>query len=107
LKERQGRGYADDHGIEHFGGLPKLTIAKAVSFYPGSKAEAEAALAYVTYLANKGLAHTTSSFTKHDQDAHLVEIAFRGVPQLVINNFYVPLGLEPPNYKPPSRPRAA
>jgi hypothetical protein len=107
LKERQGRGYADDHGIEHFGGLPKLTIGKAVSVYPGPKAEAEAALAYVAYLANKGLAHTTSSFSKHDQDAHLVEIAFRGVPQLVINNFYVPLGLEPPNYKLPSRPRAA
>jgi len=106
LKERHGRGYADDHGIEHFGNLPKLTIARAVSCYPGSKGDAEAALAYVMYLANKGLAHTTSSFTKHDQDAHLIDIAFRGVPQLVINNFYLPLGIEPPNYMLPRRPRA-
>ncbi len=107
LRERQGRAYADDHGIEHFGGLPKLTIAKAVSSYPGPEVEAQAALAYVIYLANKGLAHTTASFTKHDQDAHLIEIAFRGVPQLVVNNFYAPLGIEPPYYKPSGRPRAA
>ena len=59
------------------------------------------------YLANKGLAHTASSFTKHDQGTQLLEIALRGVPVLVVNNFFVPLGLEPPDYLPPSRPHAA
>ena len=77
----------------------------AVQAYPGPSAEAESALAYVIYLANKGLAHTTTTFTHHDQGARLLEIALRGVPVLMINNFYVPLGLEPPVYELQSRSR--
>lgn len=99
LAERSTRNRADDHGVELFGGLKKVSIEAAVRPYPGPKREAESALAYVIYLANKGLAHTTSSFTKHDQGSHLLEIAFRGVPVLMVNNFYVPLGIQPPEYK--------
>lgn len=76
-----------------------LSIKKAVSSYPGSAYEAEAALAYVVYLANKGLAHTACSFTKHNRGAELLEIAFRGIPVLVVNNFYIPLSIHPPTYK--------
>lgn len=96
----------DDHGIEQFSGLP-ISIAEAVAYYPGSPAEAESALAYVIYLANKGLAHTTTSFTKHDDGTRLLEIAFRGVPELICNRFYIARGVEPPDYKLPERPRAA
>ena len=97
----------DDTGIEQFPPLARLTVAKALGAYPGPAQEAEAALAYVIYLANKGLAHTTESFTKHDEGSSLLDIAFRGVPILVVNSFYVPLGIKPPKYKPPSRSRAA
>jgi hypothetical protein len=107
LAERAVRSKSDDLGIEHFGGLSKVTIQRALQPYPGPKAEAEAALAYVIYLANKGLAHTTSSFTKHDSGAQLLEIAFRGVPTLMVNNFYVPLNISPPEYEPQGRKRAA
>jgi hypothetical protein len=106
LKEIAYTRRRDDSGVEHFAKLSRLTVQDAVRSYPGKAAEAEAALAYVIYLANKGLAHTTSSFTKHDAGSVLLEIALRGVPVLVINNFYTPLGLEPPKYKPVGRARA-
>ena len=107
LFERQQRHKDDDIGIEQFGGLSKLSIEKACSSYPGPQCDAKAALAYVAYLANKGLAHTTSSFTKHDRGTELLEIAFRGVPVLLANNFYIPLGIEPPSYELQGRTRAA
>jgi len=105
LVERTDRR-KDDVGIEHFGTLCRVSKAKAVKAYPGSGTEAESALAYVMYLANKGLAHTSTIFTQHDEGAKLLEIAFRGVPVLLINNFYGPLGLELPVYELQSRKRA-
>lgn len=98
---------SDDHGIELIDGLRPVTIPDVVSSYPGPATEAEAALAYVIYLANKGLAHTTTSFTKHDEGANLLEIAFRGVPVLLCNRFYIALGIEPPAYQVQGRKRAA
>jgi hypothetical protein len=106
LAELSARSKPDDQGVEHFGGLNKVSVEAAVRPYPGPKHEAESALAYVIYLANKGLAHTTSSFTKHDQGSQLLEIAFRGVPVLVVNHFYVPLEIQPPEYKLAGRERA-
>ena len=105
LRELKSRK-PDDSGIEQFQRLGRLTVQNAVRSYPGSAAEAEAALAYVIYLANKGLAHTTSSFTKQDHGSKLVDIAFRGVPILLINSFYLPLKLTPPRYQLPGRRRA-
>lgn len=99
LIEFKNRNRIDDIYIEHFTGLSRLSIEKALIAYPGPSQDARDALAYVTYLANKGLAHTTSSFTKQDRGSELLEIAFRGVPSLIVNNFYVPLGLEPPPYQ--------
>jgi hypothetical protein len=100
------RRMEDDAGIEQFKGLVTLSIQNAVQSYPGASAEAEASLAYVIYLANKGIAHTTSIFTKHDQGSALLEIAFRGVPILVINSFYSPLKIDPPKYELHGRKRA-
>ena len=72
-----------------------LSKAKAIAAYPGERAEAEAALALIFHSANKGLAHATASFKLHSGDARLLEIAFRGVPALLINGFYSPLGIIP------------
>lgn len=106
LRELSGRSKSDDAGIEYYPGLAKLSVHAAVLAYPGPPAEAEAALAYVIYLANKGLAHTTSSFTKSDQGSALLDIAFRGVPTLVVNSFYIPLQIQPPAYELQGRKRA-
>ena len=107
IAERTQRNKADDIGVEQFNGLPKLTKVKAISAYPGPATDAEAALALIFNLSNKGLAHTTQSFKRHGGDGHLLEIAFRGVPILLINGFYVPLEIEPPAYKPDWRLRPA
>ncbi len=103
LRERATRAKGDDIGIEHFPGLTLISIEQAVRTYPGPKGEAEAALAYVIHLANKGLAHTTTSFTKHDRGSEFLEIAFRGVPIIILNHFYAPLGLPKPAYELQSR----
>lgn len=97
VKDRDRRD--DDHGVENFAGLRRLSIREAVAFYPGPAIEAESALAYVIYLANKGLAHTASTFSKHDEGTHLLEVAFRGVPKLVGNRFFLARGVEPPDYE--------
>lgn len=107
IEERSVRMNADDIGVEQFAGLSMLTKEKALAAYPGEKAEAEAALALIFYSANKGLAHTSASFKLHSGDARLLEIAFRGVPTLLVNGFYVPLGIAPPSYDLTSRPTAA
>ena len=107
IEERPSRTRADDIGVEHFTGLSKLNKAKALAAYPGDQSEAEAALALIFYSANKGLAHTTASFKLHSGDARLLEIAFRGVPTLLVNGFYAPLGITSPRYELASRPRAA
>ena len=46
----------------------------------------------------------TSSFGQDSGEAHLLEIAFLGVPKLVVEHFYKPLGLEEPAYEITSRP---
>ncbi|RFP77088.1 hypothetical protein SOM08_20220 [Hydrogenophaga sp. SNF1] len=93
----------DDVVIENTG-LPKLSVESAVRMYAGPPAEAESALAHVIFVANKGLAHTTSAFDRSTGAAHLLEIAFRGIPKLVVEHFYKPLGLKEPTYEITSRP---
>ena len=97
MKELAARRKVDDAAIELYGNLPRVSIQKAVSSYPGLASEAEAALAYVVYLANKSLAHTSASFGKYDEGSNLLEVAFRGLPVLMVNNFFAPLGIEPPS----------
>jgi hypothetical protein len=106
LKELANR-QKDDSYIEKFGALTKLSVKDAVTSFLGSPSEAEAALAHVIYLANKGLAHTTSSFSVNDEGSRLLDIAFRGVPILVINSFYIPLSIVPPNYELQNRKKTA
>lgn len=100
----------DDAVIEHFHGpkgqLRKITVAESTAPYAGESVEAERAFAYVLHATNKSLAHTTYGFSKSDEASHLLEIAFRGVPTLMVNYFYNPLGIQPPDYKTKSRARS-
>jgi hypothetical protein len=90
----------DDIVIESTG-LQRLSIQDAVSGYAGPASEAEHALAHVIHLANKGMAHTSSAFVSGE--VQLLEIAFRGLPTLVLRHFYDPLGIPRPNHEIPAR----
>jgi len=108
LRQRGGRR-PDDIGIEQFsnadGPLNKVHPETALSRYDGGQDEAREALLAVFRLTNKGLAHITEYLTAHPEDGRLVEIASRGIPVLVVNYLYIPLGLPAPDYKISSRPR--
>ena len=97
--ERKALGRRDDFCVEHFRGGVKLTKDAALAAYPGPQAEAESAIALVFYVANKGLAHVTAGFDQSSSEARLLEIAFRGVPVLLFNSFYAPLGIAQPDYR--------
>lgn len=90
----------DDIGIEDFTGargrLNILTPSVALSAYSGDQEEAESALLSVFHSTNKGLAHFTCGFDASQGDAHLLEVASRGIPALVISHLYTPLGLPAP-----------
>ena len=102
-----GRRHGDDVGIEQFtntaGPLPMVTPTAAVAHYTGEGDEAERALIAVFHATNKGLAHLTNGLDVSKSDAHLIEIASRGVPSLVISHLYTPLGLSAPDFDVTSR----
>ena len=99
----------DDLVIEDFSGqdgaLPRITVQEAASPYQGSSDEAEAALAKLIYIANKGVAHFTLGPIEDPEDIRFLEIASRGVPTLVVNYFYKRMGLAAPVYKISGRKR--
>lgn len=53
----------------------------------------------------KALAHTMGGFSKTDASSQLLEIAFRGVPALMVVYFYKRLSIEPPDYEVKKVPR--
>lgn len=99
----------DDIGIESFSvngrALPMVTPSAAIRTYTGPAEDAEQALMSVFHIANKGFAHFSYGLTQGRWSASNVAIACEGIPVLVINTLYVPLGLPPPEYEPRSRPR--
>lgn len=108
---RRAGSRKDDIVIENFSGtngaLQKVDPIKALQSYKGSATEAEEALAYVLHTTNKALAHSTHGFSKSNEASKLLEIAFRGVPTLMVNNFYNKMGLRAPDYELNSRSRHA
>jgi hypothetical protein len=100
---------SDDFGIEHFsnatGPLARVLPAQAVSHHPGGTAEAEQALLSVFRIANKGLAHLTSSFLMSPEETRLLKIASQTIPILIDNYLYKPRGLHAPLAQISSRPR--
>jgi hypothetical protein len=99
----------DDLVIEDFSGskgtLPRVTVQEATSLYQGGSAGAEAALARLICIANKGIAHFTLGPIEDPEDLKLLEIASRGVPTLAINYFYIRMGLVAPSYEISARNR--
>ena len=73
--------------------------------YDGGRDEAERALLAVLRISNKGVAHFTAGIASQPEDGNLLEIASCGVPCLIINHVYTPLGLPAPDYRIPGRPR--
>jgi hypothetical protein len=92
----------DDIGIEHFSingqQIPLVTPDIAIATYEGDPEEAERALVSIFDISNKGFAHFSSGLVKGKWNSKDISIACKGVPILVINNLYVPLGLDPPKY---------
>jgi hypothetical protein len=99
-------GARNDDVVIESTGLPKVSVQDVARLYAGPSGEAESALAHVIFIANKGLAHITSSFGRDAGEARLLEIAFRGIPTLVVEHFYRPLGLQEPPYEITSRSAA-
>ncbi len=99
----------DDIGIELFanatGSLARVSPTQALSRHPGGEAEAEQSLLSVFRLANKGLAHLTSSFLASPEETRLLEIASRRIPALIVSYLYTPLGIPAPASRLSSRPR--
>lgn len=99
----------DDIGIENFTAsgqpLSLVTPAGAISTYTGSPEDAEQALLSVFHIANKGFAHFSWGLSKGSFSKSNIATACEGIPILVINSLYVPLGLPPPEYEPRIRPR--
>lgn len=108
---QRNKARKDDIVIEHFSGrtgqLRKITVSEATAPYAGDPVEAEHAFAYVIHTTNKGLAHNTSGFSKSAEASQLIEIAFRGVHSLMVNHFYTPQGMQPPEYEIKTRRRDA
>jgi hypothetical protein len=99
-----------DVSIEHFDtptGTPlgMVTPDDAASRYPGPSDEAKGALLTVFQVANKELAHVTEDLRNSPEHARLIEIASRGIPVLMVDCFYKPMGLPAPDYKLTHRPR--
>ena len=51
------------------------------------------------YELNPGIAHMTQAQIINPELLRFLEIASRGVPTLLINHFYIPLDINPPEYK--------
>lgn len=97
----------DDLGIEKISGLAKVTKDLAVAGISANPTDAEKALSLILHAANKGLAHTTTSFDRDSAEAHLYKIAFEGIQDLLISCFYTPLGITPPEHQLSWRHRSA
>lgn len=111
LKQRSGKE-PDDVAIEDFckpdgTQLTKITIKEALSKYEGPNDEAEHALATVIRQGNKGLAHMTSVNFNDPDLLRFGLIASAGVPSLLINYLYKPLGRPGPTYEITKRRRDA
>ncbi len=100
----------DDVGIELFsnsmGPLKMVTPLEAISHYGGQAAEVERALVTVFHVTNKGFAHFTTGLNASLATGDALEIAARGVPSLVVNHLYVPLGLLAPDFEVKGRVRS-
>lgn len=83
--------------------LSKASPESVAAAYAGPREEAEESLVAIFQMSNRWLAHITDGvLSKEWNDMH-VDIALRGVPMLIRNHLYAPLGLNLPCASPPSK----
>lgn len=96
-----------DIAVENFS-TPNVILSKAspesvAAAYAGPREEAEESLVAIFQMSNRWLAHITDGvLSKEWNDMH-VDIALRGVPMLIRNHLYAPLGLNLPCASPSSK----
>lgn len=89
-----------DIAIEHFS-TPSVVLVKATpesvaAAYPGPREEAEQSLAAIFQTSNRWLAHVTDGVMSRQWTDQHIDVALRGIPVLIHNHLYAPLGLELP-----------
>lgn len=81
--------------------LHRATPASVAAAYPGPREEAEESLVVLFQTSNRWLAHVTDGAMSKEWTDHHIDVALRGIPVLVHNHLYAPLGLQLPNSKRP------
>lgn len=76
--------------------LQRATPASVAAAYPGPREEAEESLVALFQTSNRWLAHVTDGTTSKKWTDHHIDVALRGIPVLVHNHLYAPLGLDLP-----------
>jgi hypothetical protein len=79
--------------------LLRATPDSVAAAYPGAREEAEDSLVAIFELSNRWLAHVTDGAISKQWTDHHVDVALRGIPVLIHNHLYAPLGLELPEMK--------
>ncbi|KOR41055.1 hypothetical protein ADT25_17840 [Xanthomonas oryzae] len=90
-----------DIAVEHFSTptvtLKRATLASVAAAYPGPRQEAEDALVAIFETSNRWLAHVTDGAMSKEWTDQYIDVALRGIPVLVHNHLYAPLGLQAPH----------
>ncbi|WP_155844910.1 hypothetical protein [Arenimonas oryziterrae] len=76
--------------------LQKATPDTVAAAYPGPREEAEDSLVAIFQTSNRWLAHVTDGTTSKEWTDHHIDVALRGIPVLIKNHLYLPLGLDIP-----------
>ena len=96
-----------DLAVEHFSTakypLKMVSPNEALSAYPGTVGDAEAALVAIFELTNKSLSHFTDGVLSQQFTEQHLDIALRGIPVLLHNHLYAKLGRSIPE-SPSERP---
>lgn len=89
-----------DIAVEHFSTpsvvLRKASLESVAAAYAGAREEAEESLVAIFQTSNRWLAHVTDGVLSKEWTDRHIDIALRGVPMLIRNHLYAPLGLDMP-----------
>lgn len=76
--------------------LSRASLESVAAAYEGPREEAEESLVAIFQTSNRWLAHVTDGVLSKEWTDRHIDIALRGVPMLVRNHLYAPLGLDLP-----------
>jgi hypothetical protein len=78
--------------------LPPVTRAQAINAYKGDAYEAEQSLVSIMVFANRAIAHITDLVDPERFGTNHLQIASRGIHELVVGHLYRPLGMAAPPF---------